>query len=73
METTFPALDVWFYFDSDETDEATMEANTYKISDNLYRVMWSHTAVGLLSAKDFESLEDAHSWLIENGYQDFSS
>jgi hypothetical protein len=70
------ALDVWLRFHSDDSDdadaEAECEANTYATDDG-FRVDWSHTAVGLVTSVNFDTLAEAHAWLEANDFQDFTS
>jgi hypothetical protein len=65
------ALDVWLRFDSPEDEEASHEANTY-LTDTGYAVKWYHSAVGLVTTVDFDTLADAYDWYEANGYQDFT-
>jgi hypothetical protein len=71
----YPPMDVWLKFDDPEDldDEASYEANTFKISEDHFVVEWSHTAVGQITQKDFDTYEEATAWLEANGFQDFSS
>lgn len=66
-------LDVWLKFEADDDEEAAYEANTFKSPDGTYRVEWSHTAVGQVSTRQFDTREAAAAWLQENDFQDFSS
>lgn len=67
------ALDVWLRFESDEDEEPTHEANTYREKDGGVRIEHYHTAVGLVSTVRFPDYADAVDWYTANGYQDFSS
>jgi len=66
------SLDVWLAFDHVDDEEASHEANTYRTATG-YRIEWCHSAVGLVSGVDCDTLADAHDWYERNGYQDFSS
>ena len=66
------ALDVWLAFDSPDDEEASHEANTYRTTDG-YRVEWYNTAVGLVTAVDFNTYAEARDWLSAGGYEDYSS
>lgn len=66
------ALDVWLKFSEENDEESEYEANTFKTEDG-YRVDWYHTAVGQIMSMDFDSYEDAASWLEEEGFIDFTS
>ena len=74
------ALDVWLRFETSyddatgepyEDEEASHEANTYRDEDG-YRIEWYHSAVGLVTRVDFDTLADAYDWYEANGYQDFT-
>ena len=65
--------EVWLKFENDTDEEPTFEANTFKDDDGDYVIEWSHTAVGQITAVYFNTLEEAHAWYEENGYQDFTS
>lgn len=69
--TAAAALDVWLRIPDGE-EESESEANTYRIEDG-YRVEWYHTAVGVVSHRDFDSYEEAQKFLESEGFQDFSS
>ncbi len=66
-------LDVWLMFDADEDEDASHEANTYRTFSGGFRVEWSHTAVGLITSREFDTYAAAAAWLTAGGYQDFSS
>lgn len=70
-------LDVWLRFEPEDADdddaEASHEANTYLDDDNRFRVEWSHTAVGQISERTFDTYAEAKSWLEEGGYTDYTS
>ena len=74
------ALDVWLRFETSyddatgepyEDEEASHEANTY-LTETGYAVKWCHSAVGLVTTVDFDTLADAYDWYEANGYQDFT-
>ena len=66
-------LDVWLrLYPDDEDGLAELEANTYKTDDG-YVVEWYHNDVGLVTKVHFDTLEDAHKWYEQEGFQDFSS
>lgn len=65
------ALDVWLRFESPEDEEASHEANTYRDEDG-YVIKWYHSAVGLVTTVDFETLADAYDWYEREGFQDFT-
>jgi hypothetical protein len=71
VETTH-ALDVWLRFESDDDEEPSHEANTFRDSDG-FRVEWYHTAVGQVSSRHFDTYADVQAWLISQGFSDFSS
>lgn len=71
-DTLHPENNVWLAFESPEDESATWEANTYRDEDGIY-VGWYHVAVGLVKRERFDSLGAAERWLLESGYQDFSS
>ena len=74
-------LDAWLRV-SDDEDHSDFdplpdgrypaEANTYPDGDE-FRVDWYLTAVGLVVSEYFPTLEDAHTWLEREGFQDFTS
>lgn len=64
-------LDVWLRFERPDDEEAACEANTFRTADG-YRIEWYHTAVGLVSKEDFDTLDEAHAWYERNGYQCFA-
>lgn len=67
------ALDVWFKFEDEDSDEPTYEANTFKTEDGVYAVEWSHTAVGIVNYEEFTTYDDAAEWLESQGFCDFTS
>lgn len=71
-------IDVWLKFETlyddatgDDYEEASHEANTY-LTETGYAVKWYHSAVGLVTTVDFDTLADAYDWYEANGYQDFT-
>lgn len=72
MARTLKALDVWLRFDSDEDEDPTHEANTFKVAGG-WEIHWYHNDVGQVTAEHFHTLSDALAWYEANGYQDFSS
>jgi hypothetical protein len=70
--TPIPVGDVWLKFDSPDDEEASHEANTYRVGTG-YRIDWYHTGVGQVSSASFPSYAAVEAWYAENGYQDFSS
>lgn len=66
-----PAIDVWLLIEEDQ-EEASHEANTYRLKDGTFRVEWYNNAVGLVTPRHFSTYEEACVWLEENGYQDFT-
>lgn len=66
-------LDVWLLFDAPEDEEASHEANIFYTEDGTFSAQWYHNAVGLVSARRFETYAEAAQWLTDGGYQDFSS
>lgn len=65
-------LDVWFKFDSDADEDPSHEANTY-MTDMGFVVEWSNTSVGQVTRVEFATLVDAHNWLEDSGYVDYTS
>lgn len=65
------ALDVWLRI-PDDREEAEAEANTYKTATG-YRVEWYLTAVGLVKAREFETLAEAYEWLESEGFDDYTT
>lgn len=70
--TTKTPIDVWLKFESPDDEEAAYEANTYR-TDTGYRVEWCRSAVGLVTAIDFDTLADAYNWLERENFQDFTA
>lgn len=78
----FEPLDVWMKFDNpynvedvnydDGDKELTHEANTYQLVDG-FAIDWYLTAVGQITRIEFDTLEAAHQWYADNGFEDFSS
>ena len=64
--------DVWFRFESDDDEEPTHEANTFR-DGVLFIVRHYHVDVGVVSEEVFSMIEYAWAWYADNGYQDFSS
>lgn len=71
MDTLENALDVWLYFDEQDDEEPTCEANTYVTEHGTYRVDWYFTAVGHVRSREFDTLADAYDWLESEGFQLF--
>lgn len=67
------ALDVWFLFDLPEDEEASHEANIFRTANGRFSAEWYNNAVGLVTAREFSTYEEAAKWLTDGGYQDFSS
>lgn len=66
--------ETWLLFDAEDDEEASHEANVDRhVDGDRYVVGWSHTAVGLVTERAFDTLEDAHAWLEKAGYRDFTS
>ncbi len=66
-------LDVWLRIPDGE-EEAEAEANTYMdFTRYQYRVDWYLTAVGMVKSAFFPTLAEAHDWLEEQGFADFTS
>ena len=63
--------DVWFRLYKDD-EAAEYEANTF-FDGERYRIEWYHNAVGLVTNEYFDTLEQAHDWYEDNGYEDYSS
>lgn len=66
-------LDVWLLFDDPEDEEASHEANIFYTADGRFSAQWYNNAVGLVSARVFDTYAEAAKWLEDGGYQDFSS
>ena len=66
-------LDVWLLFDEPEDEEASHEANIFYTEDGAFSAQWYNNAVGLVSARRFDTYADAAKWLEDGGYQDFSA
>lgn len=76
------ALDVWLRIPECEIlhqidpcecdDEAEAEANVFP-HEGRFQVQWYLNSVGLVTAVDFTTHEDAQAWLESEGFQDFSS
>lgn len=60
--------DLWLKYDAPDDEEASHEANV-TLSETGFLVSWSHTAVGLVSTTDFDTLSDAYDWLQKAGYE----
>lgn len=71
MATTYNPDNVWLLIEGDD-EEASHEANIYP-DESEYRVDWYHTAVGQVSHRYFDTVDEAEAWLTSIGYQDFSS
>ena len=71
MRTT--PLDVWLKFDSDEDEEPTYEANTFKDPNGGYCVEWYHNDVGQVTEVFFDTYREATRWLESEGFSDFTS
>ena len=65
------ALDVWLRIPED-SEESEAEANTY-LTETGYRVEWYLTAVGLVTAVEFDTLADAYDWLEREGFVNYTS
>ena len=65
------AIDVWLRIPEGE-EESEAEANTY-VTDTGYRVEWYLTAVGLVTAVDFDTLADAYDWLEREGFTNYTA
>lgn len=72
IDPTTP-IDVWLKFDSPDDEECAYEANTYRVARDEFRVDWYHTAVGLVSSREFNSYAEAREFLASNGFDDYSS
>lgn len=60
--------EVWLAFESEDDEEATYEANT-TLTETGYKIEWSHTAVGLVTTIEFDTLADAYDWYEEHGFE----
>lgn len=69
--TVAEPIDVWLRIPEGE-EQSESEANTWRI-DGGFRVKWYHTAVGVVSHRDFDTYEDARKWLESEGFADYSS
>lgn len=65
------AIDVWLRIPED-SEESEAEANTY-LTETGYRVEWYLTAVGLVTAVEFDTLADAYDWLEREGFANYTS
>lgn len=65
-------FDVWLAFGSDNSEEAEYEANT-RMTDTGYAVDYYHTAVGMVSTKEFDTLADAYDWLESEAFENYTS
>lgn len=64
--------ETWLLFDAEDDEEASHAASVTKTDDG-YRVGWWNEAVGLVTNVDFDKLEDAHYWLEDADYIDFTA
>lgn len=54
--------EVWLQFDHPDDEDAAREANV-TLTDTGYQVAWYHTAVGVVSSREFDTLTDAYDFL----------
>lgn len=66
------AIDVWLRI-PDGSEEAEMEANTFRDEAGRYRVEWYHTGVGVVSSLVFDTYAQARAWLTREGFEDYTS
>lgn len=64
-------LDVWFRFESDDDDDPTYEANTYRKGDG-YVIEWCHNDVGQVTRVELDTIEEVNDWYEKNGYSDYT-
>lgn len=64
-------LDVWLRFENEIDEECSHEANTF-LTDTGYEIRHYHTAVGLVSRVQFDTLADAYDWYEANGFEDYT-
>lgn len=69
---TSDPLDVWLYFDADDDDESTLEANTYR-TDVGFEIQWYHVDIGVVNRVQFDTLSDVYDWYASEGFEDYSS
>jgi hypothetical protein len=69
------SIDVWLRFAEDDIDheESEYEGNTFRTPEGNYRAEWYHTAVGLVSSREFPTYSAAREFWESEGFSDYSS
>ena len=71
MTKNTESLSVWLKFESPEDEEVEYEANVDQ-DGTLFVASWSHTAVGMVRSRAFNTEEEANAFLEAEGFQDFT-
>lgn len=65
--------ETWLKFDADDDEDPSHTATVERNDDEGYVVSWWHEDVGLVTDVNFDTLEDAHAWLEDAGYADYTA
>lgn len=71
MTKNTESLSVWLRYESPEDEEASHEATIDQDGDT-FVASWSHTAVGQVSTREFDTEEEANAFLESEGFEDFT-
>ena len=64
--------ETWLKFDSEYDEEPSHEANLFK-TELGYTVEWYHVSVGQITHAEFDTIDEARTWLEEKGFADFTA
>lgn len=65
-------MQTWLKFENDTDEEPTHTANIFSEDDEV-RIEWWNEDVGVVSTVYAPSIQNAHRWLTDHGFTDFTA